>query len=143
MGRHDGKELEEVASKYFPESFNKCGEHMRHKTTVINPYVLKKNYKHIRINKGIQREGEFIINFNGCYHSGFNFGFNIAEAVNFGVSSWINVFTKCGVCQCQAGNVNINPIEFYKNLITIKPKLKNDKVTKQLRAFISNTLGEN
>ena len=143
VGRHDGKKLEAVAKKYFPESFAKCDEHMRHKTTMINPYVLKKLYPDIRINKICQREGEFVITFPGSYHSGFNFGFNIAEAVNFGVEKWINIFSKCGVCQCQVGNVNINPTEFYKNLVSKNPKLKISHVTKNLREYIKDILGEN
>ena len=143
VGRHHGHILDEVAKKYFPESFAKCDEHMRHKTTMINPYVLRKLYPEIRLNKVIQREGEFVITFPGSYHSGFNFGFNIAEAVNFGVDKWINMFTKCGVCQCQAGNVNINPTEFYKNLVSKNPKQKVSSVTKNLRTYIKEILGEN
>ena len=143
IGRHDGHLLEEVVKKYMNDSFAKCGEHMRHKTTLVNPYILKKLCPEITIHKQIQREGEFIINFPGCYHAGFNWGFNIAEAVNFGVHKWLDVFPKCGVCQCQPDNVNINPVEFYKNLILKNPKMKSSPISKGLRSYIKDYLGEN
>lgn len=110
---------------------------------MVNPYVLKKLCPEIRINKVKQCEGEFIITFPSAYHSGFNWGFNIAEAVNFGVNSWLSVFTKCGVCQCQPDNVNINPVEFYRNLILKNPKYKASPITKTLRGHIKDKLGEN
>lgn len=34
--------LEKMAKFYFADNFNKCPEFMRHKTIVINPYLLKK-----------------------------------------------------------------------------------------------------
>jgi len=143
IGRNDGHMLETTVKKYMADNFSKCREHMRHKTTIVNPYVLKKLCPDITINKVKQEEGEFIITFPGCYHSGFNWGFNIAEAVNFGVHSWLNVFVKCGVCQCQPDNVNINPVEFYRNLIMKNPKYKASSITKMLRGYIKENLGEN
>jgi hypothetical protein len=35
--------------------------------------------------KALHQPGEFIVSRASAYHSGFNFGFNIAEAVNFAV----------------------------------------------------------
>ena len=29
--------------------------------------------------------------FSAAYHHGFNFGYNIAEAVNFGTKTWLNI----------------------------------------------------
>ena len=115
---------------------------MRHKTTLINPYILQKLCPDIVCHKTVHNPGEFIITFPGCYHAGFNWGFNIAEAVNFGVNHWLDVFPYCNVCQCQSDNVNINPIEFYRNLIKRNPKLKVSPITKVLRAHIKD-IGEN
>lgn len=142
IGRNHGKTLEELAKKYFADSFSKCPEHMRHKTTLINPYILQKLCPDIVCHKTVHNPGEFIITFPGCYHAGFNWGFNIAEAVNFGVNHWLDVFPYCNVCQCQSDNVNINPIEFYRNLIKRNPKLKVSPITKVLRAHIKD-IGEN
>lgn len=38
----ESDEIEHIARKYLPDAFNKCPENMRHKTTLIDPYLLKK-----------------------------------------------------------------------------------------------------
>jgi jumonji domain-containing protein 2 len=50
---------------------------------MISPYLLKQKNPHITIHKIQQNPGEFVITLSGAYHAGFNWGFNIAEAVNF------------------------------------------------------------
>lgn len=51
-----------------------------------------------------------------AYHSGFNFGFNIAEAVNFALEDWIEIAKKANYCRCISDSVNINLEIFLKNL---------------------------
>ena len=74
-----------------------------------------KNNK-VKLIRQIQRPGEFIITLSSSYHSGFNFGFNIAEAVNFCTPDWLPVFPKLKRCDCHDKNVAIEPELVYKNL---------------------------
>ena len=46
-----GHILEKEAKKQFPEHFSKCNQFLRHKTSLINPYVLKKQYPQLKITK--------------------------------------------------------------------------------------------
>jgi jumonji domain-containing protein 2 len=47
----DRKILEKEAHSHFYENFQKCPEYMRHKTSVINPYMIKARNPSIRISK--------------------------------------------------------------------------------------------
>lgn len=127
----DSHYLEKMAKLHFADNFGKCSEYLRHKTTVINPYLLKKKFPQVRIHKMEHKAREFIIVFNGCYHHGFNFGFNIAESVNYATKNWLNYFLKAKECKCISGVVKINHMEFYDNLIKNNPALKKDPLIKK------------
>lgn len=53
----------------------------------------------------MQSPNEFIIAFGGSYHCGFNFGVNVAEAVNYGTIKWIEKLKKCEYCICRKSAV--------------------------------------
>lgn len=80
-------DFEELARKTFSDRFEKCTEYLRHKNTLVHPIVLRK--KGIKLRKIVQKPGEFVVLRATAYHSGFNSGFNIAEAVNFALFDWI------------------------------------------------------
>ena len=69
------------------------------------------------MHKVVHREREFVISRAGAYHAGFNAGFNIAEAVNFALSNWLEV-VKEGVssCKCSKDSVTID-IEKFKQVL--------------------------
>mmetsp|Transcript_22384 Transcript_22384/g.34093 ORF Transcript_22384/g.34093 Transcript_22384/m.34093 type:complete len:98 (+) Transcript_22384:755-1048(+) len=89
---------------------------------MINPYLLKSHYKDMGIHKMIHNPGEFIITFGGTYHAGFNWGFNIAEAVNFATINWLDFFTKAKVCHCVPDNVKIDKHELLNACLQSKHK---------------------
>eukprot|EP01015_Nassula_variabilis_P037567 TRINITY_DN9970_c0_g1_i3.p1 TRINITY_DN9970_c0_g1~~TRINITY_DN9970_c0_g1_i3.p1 ORF type:complete len:332 (+),score=49.32 TRINITY_DN9970_c0_g1_i3:65-1060(+) len=116
----DSAILEEYAKKNFLEGFSKCSEYLRHKTILINPYLLKQKYPHITMHKMVQNPGEFIITLPGAYHSGFNWGFNLAESVNFGSLRWLEVLNYAKACKCMSDSVRINKQELYRKLVKTK-----------------------
>lgn len=91
MPANEGFKLEHFVREHFQQAAAECKEYMRHKTMVISPYVLKKNTYNLKIHKMIQHPGEFIITMAGAYHTGFNWGFNVAEAVNFATVRWLDL----------------------------------------------------
>lgn len=53
-----------------------------------------------------------------AYHSGFNFGFNVAEAVNFALPHWLSIAKDVGCCKCTGDSVRINMGNFIQNMLT-------------------------
>lgn len=115
---------------------------MRHKTILINPYYIKKVDPSIKIVKIKQEPGDFVVTLPGAYHCGFNWGFNIAEAVNFATSRWLTIFPRCSRCKCSPDNVRISPKLFYTNLIKNDSKLKNNAHVKELKKEVDNLVEE-
>ncbi|KRX04852.1 hypothetical protein PPERSA_06486 [Pseudocohnilembus persalinus] len=134
----NGHLLEKCAKLYFQESFTKCSEFLRHKTGIINPYIIKKKFPEIKISKIQHNPREFIIIFNGAYHHGFNFGYNIAESVNFATNSWLTEhFLKANKqCLCNKGVVRMNHMEFYDNIVKNHPELKNQPFIKKFHELL-------
>lgn len=90
----------------FPIDSNKCPEFLRHKMYLVSPKLLQKNG--IRCNKIVHRQREFIITFPYGYHAGFNYGYNLAESVNFALEEWLPIGKKAGKCLCIDDAVGID-----------------------------------
>lgn len=90
----------------FPVEAAKCPEFLRHKMFLVSPKLLRKNG--IRCNKIVHRQREFIITFPYGYHAGFNYGYNLAESVNFALQEWLPIGKKAGKCLCVDDAVGID-----------------------------------
>ena len=108
------EDFEAVANEYFQDLYRECPEFLRHKTTLIEPKILLA--KGIKMRKIVQREREFVISRAAAYHSGFNSGFNIAEAVNFALPAWVPIGQKAGYCKCVHDSVRIDMDVFIRRL---------------------------
>ena len=62
------------------------------------------------------KAGEFMLVLGGSYHCGFNFGLNIAEAINYGTLDWLNLLPFSKPCKCSRSSVKSEHTEIFKNL---------------------------
>ncbi|CAJ0946692.1 unnamed protein product [Ranitomeya imitator] len=88
------EQLEEVMKKLAPELFISQPDLLHQLVTIMNPNTLMSHG--VPIYRTNQCAGEFVITFPRAYHSGFNQGFNFAEAVNFCTVDWGRVLADCG-----------------------------------------------
>ena len=72
---------------------------------LISPELLRLH--NIPVVKLVQYPGEFVINYPGAYHSGFNHGYNCAESTNFATSSWLPIGALARSCDCRSDSVQI------------------------------------
>ena len=104
----DAQRFESLCTSCFvgTPSTKNCPEFLRHKRSLLSPKVLQK--AGIKYTTAIQRPGDAIITFPAGYHFGFNSGFNVAEATNFGVPEWIPYGWQARVCLCRPDSVRID-----------------------------------
>lgn len=103
ISQGDARRFEAAMKSIWPVDSKACDQFLRHKTFLISPSNLLQNYN-IRVNKVVHNPGEFVITFPYGYHSGYNLGYNCAEAVNFALESWLEygrVAKKCDCSQAQ------------------------------------------
>ncbi|KAL3150355.1 hypothetical protein ABBQ32_000197 [Trebouxia sp. C0010 RCD-2024] len=101
----DKRKMDNFLANKLSAQHGQCKDFMRHKTIMIKPEVLVEN--HIPVQKVVQYPGDFIINFPGAYHAGFNTGFNCAESTNFATPAWIEHGALAGYCKCSPGEQSV------------------------------------
>ncbi|CAJ2628378.1 unnamed protein product [Trifolium pratense] len=83
----DACKLEEVMRKHLPELFEEQPDLLHKLVTQLSPSILKS--KGVPVYRCVQNPGDFVLTFPRAYHSGFNCGFNCAEAVNVAPVDWL------------------------------------------------------
>uniref|UniRef100_A0A8C2RXB7 [histone H3]-trimethyl-L-lysine(4) demethylase n=1 Tax=Capra hircus TaxID=9925 RepID=A0A8C2RXB7_CAPHI len=87
------EQLETVMKKLAPELFISQPDLLHQLVTIMNPNTLMTH--EVPVYRTNQCAGEFVITFPRAYHSGFNQGFNFAEAVNFCTVDWLPLGRQC------------------------------------------------
>ncbi|KAF8039281.1 hypothetical protein BT93_B1727 [Corymbia citriodora subsp. variegata] len=85
-GTHAVK-LEEAMRKHLPDLFEEQPDLLHKLVTQLSPSILMS--EGVPVYRCIQNAGEFVLTFPRAYHSGFNCGFNCAEAVNVAPVDWL------------------------------------------------------
>ncbi|XP_059666927.1 lysine-specific demethylase JMJ18-like isoform X2 [Cornus florida] len=85
-GRH-ASALENAMRKHLPDLFEEQPDLLHELVTQLSPSVLKS--EGVPVYRAVQHSGEFVLTFPRAYHSGFNCGFNCAEAVNVAPVDWL------------------------------------------------------
>ncbi|XP_068656564.1 lysine-specific demethylase JMJ18-like isoform X2 [Aristolochia californica] len=79
--------LEKAMRKHLPHLFEEQPDLLHELVTQLSPSVLKS--EGVPVYRAVQQSGEFVLTFPRAYHSGFNCGFNCAEAVNVAPVDWL------------------------------------------------------
>lgn len=103
-----------IMKDMWPEEYKKCKEFVRHKTFHASPALLQQ--KGIKVNKIVHRQHEFMITFPYGYHSGFNYGYNVAESVNFAMESWLPIGKISNKCRCISDSVGIDVDQLIRHM---------------------------
>ncbi|ODV62417.1 JmjC-domain-containing protein [Ascoidea rubescens DSM 1968] len=103
-----------LMKELYPIEYKSCKEFLRHKTFLVSPTLLRK--KNIPVNKVRHYEKEFIITYPYGYHSGFNYGYNLAESVNFATDTWFDIGLKSHKCECISDAAFINVKNLMQNV---------------------------
>jgi hypothetical protein len=112
ISQEDARRFEAAMKSIWPRDAKNCSQFLRHKTYLISPYQLEKQFN-IKVNRLVHYEGEFVITYPYGYHSGYNIGYNCAESVNFANESWLSYGRIAKKCECESDSVwvDVNEIE--------------------------------
>ncbi len=100
ISQKDARKFEAAMASIWPVDAKACDQFLRHKTFLISPSTLLNKYG-VKVNRITHYPGEFVITFPYGYHSGFNMGYNCAEAVNFALPDWLEMGRIAKKCECE------------------------------------------
>ncbi|PSN68417.1 hypothetical protein BS50DRAFT_551941 [Corynespora cassiicola Philippines] len=112
ISQEDARRFEAAMKHIWPRDAKNCSQFLRHKTYLISPQQLEKQFN-IKVNRLVHYEGEFVITYPYGYHSGYNIGYNCAESVNFANEAWLSYGRIAKKCECESDSVwvDVNEIE--------------------------------
>jgi len=102
----EARRFEALCEHYYAHAHQDCRQFLRHKRYLLSPAILKK--AGIKYTFQVQYPGDAMITIPDAYHFGFNTGFNVAEATNFGVPEWIPFGHQARICMCRPDSVRID-----------------------------------
>ncbi len=121
----DTRRFENLMASSYHHAKKECPEYLRHKRSLVSPAILKK--AGIPYTMTVQYPGDAIITFPGSYHSGFNAGFNVAEATNFATPEWIPYGKTARVCNCRPDSVRLDVCKFENLLLRYEKEVLQTK----------------
>ena len=80
--------FENVVRRFYKQRLLEVPDLLHNMNTMFSPSKLKA--LNVEVYKITQLPGEFVITFPQAFHSGFSFGYNCGEAVNFATYQWID-----------------------------------------------------
>ncbi len=83
----EANRMENVMKGFLREVFNQMPDLLHHMTNQFHPVLLQQ--AGVPVFKARQEPGQFIVTFPKSFHAGFNYGYNVAEAVNFSPPVWL------------------------------------------------------
>ncbi|KAL9683479.1 hypothetical protein QQ045_015301 [Rhodiola kirilowii] len=83
----DANKFEATMRKFLPELFAEEPDLLHKLVTQLSPTIMQS--EGVPVFRCVQNPGEFVLTFPQAYHSGFNSGFNCAEAVNVATVDWL------------------------------------------------------
>ncbi|KAF2640911.1 hypothetical protein P280DRAFT_543846 [Massarina eburnea CBS 473.64] len=115
ISQEDARRFEAAMKNIWPRDAKNCSQFLRHKTYLISPQQLEKQFN-IKVNRLVHYEGEFVITYPYGYHSGYNIGYNCAESVNFANESWLSYGRIAKKCECETDSVWVDVEEIERKL---------------------------
>mmetsp|Transcript_18820 Transcript_18820/g.59145 ORF Transcript_18820/g.59145 Transcript_18820/m.59145 type:complete len:529 (-) Transcript_18820:78-1664(-) len=80
--------FESVVRRFYKQRLLEVPDLLHHMNTMFSPSKLKA--LEVPVYQATQKAGSFVVTFPRAFHSGFSYGFNLGEAVNFAPPSWID-----------------------------------------------------
>lgn len=121
ISQADARRFEGAMKNIWPADAKACSQFLRHKGFLISPQHLLNNYN-IQVNKVVSYPGEFVVTFPYGYHSGYNLGYNCAEAVNFALEPWLEMGKIAKRCECAQAQDSV-----WINVYEIERKLRGEE----------------